>query len=104
VAAAFSENTLHGRWIHAHEEDTDDEMVFRRASHPLPPSRGRIRLELRSDGTFVERFPGPVDVPEEIGGRWSLEDDRLVLRTEDDLSSHAWVIAKAEADRLVLKK
>jgi len=32
-----------GRWVHSHEEDTDDEMVFRAADsgYAFPPSRGR---------------------------------------------------------------
>ncbi len=101
--AALDENALHGHWIHAHEEDTDGEMVFRPASRPLPPSRGRMRLELRPGGAYVERSPGPVDVPEETTGTWSLDGGRLMLQAEDG-TAHAWEVAKAEADRLVLEK
>ncbi len=101
--AAYHESALHGRWIHAHEEDTGSEMVFRPASRPLPPSRGRMRLELRPGGAFVERSPGPVDVPVESTGSWSVEGGRLVLHADDD-TSQAWAIAKVEADRLVLRK
>jgi hypothetical protein len=101
--AAFGESELHGHWIHAHEEDTDGEMVFRGASHPLPPSRGRMRLELRPDGAFVEHSPGPVDVPVKTSGSWSLQGGRLVLRA-DEGTSRSWDVARAEADRLVLRK
>lgn len=102
--AAYREDPLQGRWVHSHEEDTDEEMVFRRATHPFPPSRGRTKLELRANGTYVESSPGPVDVPEESEGRWSLEGDRLVLGAEGDRPGHAWVIAAAEADRLAVRK
>jgi len=45
---------LQGQWVHAHEEDTDSELVYRPASYSLPPSRGRSALDLRADGTYVE--------------------------------------------------
>ena len=89
---------LEGRWAHAHEEDGEGgEMVFRPSSHPLPPSRGRLVLELRPDGTSVTRAPGPTDAPVDTEGRWSLEGDRLVV------GDRAWTVASADADRLVLK-
>ncbi len=78
-------------------------MVFRPPTHPLPPSRGRISFELRPDGTYLERSPGPVDLPVESKGRWSLEGDRLVLRAEGDRPSHDWEIAAAGGDRLVVR-
>lgn len=71
---------LHRRWVHAHEEDTEEEMVFRPAEHPLPPSRGRMAFELRPDGTFREEGLGAADVPEHATGSWELEDEeRIVL-------------------------
>jgi hypothetical protein len=102
--AADPEHALHGRWVHSHEEDTDDEMVFRPDTHQFPPSRGRTSFELRADGTYVERSPGPVDVPEESSGSWSLEGDRLVLGAAGDRPGHAWELAGADDDRLVLRK
>lgn len=54
---------LAGEWIHAHEEDTDHEMVFRRADAPLPPSRGRSMLSIAEDLRAVRRGPGPTDQP-----------------------------------------
>jgi hypothetical protein len=98
------ESALEGRWAHAHEEDTSAEMVFRPATDPLPPSRGRTSFDLRPDGTFVGSSPGPVDVPEETRGSWSLDGDRLVLRPDDGRSADAWRIVAAESGRLVLRK
>jgi hypothetical protein len=68
-----------GRWVHAQEEDTDDEMVFRPADADLPPSRGRMGFELREDGTFAESGLGARDVPEEAAGSWVLEDETITL-------------------------
>jgi hypothetical protein len=102
--AAYREDALQGHWVHSHEEDTNGEMVFRPATQPLPPSRGRTSFDLRPGGTYVESSPGPVDVPEETRGSWSLEGERLVLRADDDRSGHAWEIAAADDDRLVVRK
>ncbi len=102
--AAGPEHALHGRWVHSHEEDTEEEMVFRPAGYPLPRSRGRTSFELRGDGTYVERSPGPVDLPEESTGWWSLEGNRLVLGAEGDRPGHAWEVTATEGDRLVVRR
>ena len=74
---------LQGRWVHSHEEDTDDEMVYRAASsgYEFPRSRGREALELHPDGSYSGVAPGPTDKPEASGGgEWALEDgNKLVL-------------------------
>ena len=74
---------LQGRWVHSHEEDTDDEMVFRSAGsgYDFPRSRGREALELNPDGSYGGVVPGPVDKPVASGeGTWKLEDgNKLVL-------------------------
>ena len=92
--------SLHGNWIHSHEEDSGDEQVFRPPSFAFPPARvGRSSIELRPDGTYVEREPGPVDAPVESGsGKWSLEGDRLLV------GSDAWEITSAEPDRLKIRR
>ena len=79
---AIDPDTLQGRWVHSHEEDTADEMVFRSADsgYAFPRSRGRQAFELRPDGSYVGSTPGPADKPEPSSGRWSLEGgNRLAL-------------------------
>jgi hypothetical protein len=68
-----------GRWVHAHEEDNEDEMVFRPADAELPPARGRIGFELRADGTFAETGLGAADVPERASGTWRLDGNTIRL-------------------------
>jgi hypothetical protein len=74
---------LQGRWVHSHEEDTEDEIVYRAASsdYDFPRSRGREALELHPDGSYSGVVPGPADKPEATGGGgWALEDgNKLVL-------------------------
>jgi hypothetical protein len=93
------------RWVHAHEEDTDDEMVFRPAEYPLPPSRGRQRLEFKPDGTFFESVPGPTDAPEGRAGSWKVEDGKLVIESDQaPEGTRTLEIASVDEDRLVVKK
>ena len=96
--AGFESTDLQGKWVHSHEEDTDTEMVFRPATHEFPRSRGRMSLDLRADGSYIETSPGPVDVPEESIGTWALEGDRLVLEGQ------AWEVTGVEPDRLTVRK
>jgi hypothetical protein len=97
------EDLLHGSWIHSHEEDRGGEMVFRRPTYPFPLARGRNEIELDPDGTYVESFPGPVDVPEEATGRWRLEEDRLILRPDQGGAERSSRIISREGDRLTLR-
>jgi hypothetical protein len=79
---AIDRRRLEGRWLHSHEEDTADEMVFRSADsgYAFPRSRGRQGFELRADGSYVGSSPGPADQPERSEGGWSLQaGNRLVL-------------------------
>jgi hypothetical protein len=101
---AFRKDAVVGHWVHSHEEDTDDEMVYRPASHRFPPSRGRTSFDLRPDGSYVEHAPGPVDAPVESTGSWTLEADRLLLGAEGDRPGHAWQIAAVAGDQLTLRK
>lgn len=88
---------LENRWVHAHEEDREGEMVFRPSSHPLPPSRGRLVLDLGPDGTGVQVEPGPTDAPVDTHVSWSLDGDRLTV------GERSWTVASVDAERLVLK-
>lgn len=93
-----------GHWVHSHEEDSEDEMIFRPASHPFPPSRGRASFDLRADGSYVERAPGPDDRPVERNGHWSLDGDRLVLAPDSGGVGRDWRVISIGAGRLAVQK
>jgi hypothetical protein len=94
-----------GHWVHAHEEDTEDQMVFRPARTELPPSRGRRAFELRPDGTFAEAGLGATDVPEQATGDWAVEADTITL-TEGATQGvpREMEVVTADEDRLVIRK
>jgi hypothetical protein len=106
MARGLDRRLLYRRWVHAHEEDTDREMVFRPAEAKLPPSRGRAAFELREDGTFAESGIGPTDRPDEAAGRWRLEDEERIVLGEGAPSGVPRVmrIASLDADRLVIER
>ena len=67
-------------WLHAPEESSPEELVFRPEGYPLRPARGRLVL----DAALAAYAPGPVDapVPTELDG-WELatvEPDRVTFR------------------------
>ena len=92
---------VQGRWVHSHEEDTEDEMVFRSeaSGYDFPRSRGREALELNADGSYGGVMPGPADKPEASGGgSWTVEGDKLVL------GDRVLEITAAEGDVLRVRK
>lgn len=96
-----------GRWLHAYEEDTEDELVFRPAAARFPPSRGRRGLELSPDGSYAELRPGPDDRTQRSPGRWALEaGDRLVLESGSGLDDARKVlqIVSADGEAIIVRK
>jgi len=97
---------LQKRWLHSHEEDTADEMVFRPASYDFPPARGRSGFELRPDHSLVEIGIGPTDRVEEHPGKWELASGNQLLCSSGSPSTpnRAMQIVSVDEDRLVVKK
>lgn len=70
-----------GSWSHSHEEDGEEAQVFRRVGYDFPPSRGRVTLTLRPDGTAVAGSPGPDDRGVTArDGSWQLQGGVLHIR------------------------
>lgn len=91
--------------MHAHEEDTADEMVFRPVGTDLPPSRGRMAFDLRADGTFAETGLGASDVPEEATGSWLVEGEVITLSEGATQSvPRRMDVVSADDERLVIHK
>jgi hypothetical protein len=96
---------LQGRWVHAHELDSGNEMVFVAGDADLPPSRGRQGLELREGGTASEEGPGETDRPRASEARWSItDDDELVIMSAEGREKWRARVVSAEPGRLVLDR
>ena len=95
---------LSQRWLHSHEEDANDETVFRPADYRFPPSRGRAGFELKPGGGLVELGIGATDRPTESTGSWSLQGgDQLILQSRASGRRTMRIVSLAP-DRLVVKR
>ncbi|MGA2888184.1 MAG: hypothetical protein ABSE51_09045 [Terracidiphilus sp.] len=96
---------LNQRWLHSHEEDTADEMVFRPASFPFPPSRGRIGFELQPDGIVVVQSIAPTDGPQDLLGTWTIgENGQPQIALQGSTTVPRLSVASVTPDRLIVKK
>jgi hypothetical protein len=75
MANDIDPKALPQKWVHSHEEDTDQEMVFRPGSYKFPPSRGRRSFDLSPDGRVVGQHAGPDDRPTSQVGSWKLKSN-----------------------------
>lgn len=74
-----SAKALAKSWVHSHEEDSGDVMVFRPAGYPFPPARGRDTLDLASGGKGVTSRPGPDDRSVTAATEWQVDGDELIV-------------------------
>ncbi len=104
MTKAAPRDWLHQEWVHSHEEDQGDEMVFRPASYPFPLSRGRRSIDLRRDGTVTHARPGPTDRRQVSQGRWEIAGETLnLLPASGSKPAEVLRIVSAAPDRLVLR-
>jgi hypothetical protein len=97
---------LQQKWLHSHEEDTADTMVFRPSSFKFGPARGRGGFELKPDGELVESLIAPADGSLLKTGKWKLSGAGKLSFYRDDPSAPAKVleIESADKDKLVIKR
>ena len=96
---------LPGDWLRSSEEDTATEVVYRPASYPFPPSRGREGMRLSVDGTLIHAAIGATDLHRHRQGRWRLENGVLHLELEGEGSSpRALDLVDASSTRLAAKR
>ena len=77
----FKKDELIGRWIHSHEEDKDDLIVYRNSEYPFPRSRGRRAITLEKEGVALVEYPGPDDRSAQSTGTWTLDNNILTIST-----------------------
>ena len=100
----IDEKLLERGWLHAHEEDTPEQRVFRPDNYPLPPSRGRTGYEFRPGGLVMKRVPGPTDRHTSAQGTWTINSEGRVTIRIPGAPEEVIDIDVLTADRLVTKK
>jgi hypothetical protein len=106
MAGVIDRAALTRRWVHAHEEDSGDSLVFRPDSYKLPPSRGRRSFDLRADGALIDHRIGSDDRPRQETGSWRLTDtnDLELVPGEPGRRSTRMRVLEVSPDRLVIRR
>jgi hypothetical protein len=105
MAQSIDVNMLHGRWVHAREEDTATEQVYRPAAFLLPPSRGRSGFQFNQDGTFKRIGIGATDISDVKEGAWQIDRANAgLVHVEVDGEPQSLEIKDLKHDRLTLKR
>lgn len=73
AGTAVELTTLQRTWLHSHEEDHGDTLVFRPNTYAFRPSRGRTGFEIGSGGVLTQYDIAPTDGLERRMGKWRLE-------------------------------
>ena len=72
-ASAVDVATLQRTWLHAHEEDHGDTLVFRPNTYAFRPSRGRTGFEIGPNGVLTQYDIAATDGLERRMGKWRIE-------------------------------
>ena len=72
-------------WIHSHEEDTNEVIVYRPVNYNFPPSRGRIGFEFMEDGKMTYHGIAYADGSEQSSGHWEIQgQNRIRINVENE--------------------
>ena len=104
MADKIDPHALNQTWVHSHEEDGPGETVFRPASYPLPPSRGRKSFQLAPGGELRAAGPGPDDRTVPSQGTWSMSaPDVLTMKSAAGATTEMKILS-VDKDKLVVKR
>jgi len=96
---------LNKKWVHAHEEDTQESLVFRPEEYPLGLSRGRDAIQFFEDGSVARTGIAPNDTLSFSGGSWTLlEDGETLTVSETHRHTTAVKVVSLDSDKLVISK
>lgn len=95
---------LQKKWIHAHEEDTSELLVFRPETYPFGLSRGRDAIEFHANGKVTRVGIAPNDTLSFSEGKWMQQGQSSVRVTRQSEEISLLEIAWLAPDKLVIKK
>ena len=100
------EPCLVGRWLHSHDEDTPDVLVYRPADYPFPREEGRDGFEILAGGEFHYLGIGRGDGTEVSNGRWTIEaPGRVRIDVNNKRVKPFWLeVISCDAETLKVKR
>ena len=103
MSDALNMQWLYKNWVHSHEEDSDNEMVFRPSTYKFPPARGRDSMDLKQDGSLILGGSAPDDRKTLKQSDWAIDKDTLILN-HSEADSRKMKIKSLTSDKLVIEK
>ena len=100
------EQSLAGTWMHSHEEDANDEVVYRKSSFDFPPSRGRMGFDLRPDHSSTWIGIAARDGASKEATQWEVRggsEPALILSFADG-RQRVLPIVNVNEERLIVRK
>ena len=93
-------------WIHSHEEDTNEIIVYRPVNYNFPPSRGRIGFEFMEDGGMNYHAIAYADGSEQSFGHWDTQgQNRIRINVENErIQSFDLEIVSCDEETLKVKR
>ena len=90
-------------WLHSHEDDRGDTLVYRPNSYDFPPSRGRTGFMLEANGSMHQYDIAPTDGLEEKAGKWTMRNENFMDVTFPDKKSTDYEVEIISATPNLLK-
>jgi hypothetical protein len=100
----FNWELLIGTWVHAHEYDGENAIVFVPDTTPLPPSRGRTRYTFLPGNKVKKTMFGPSDKNENFEGTWSVDALPTIVMTISNRAPERLTIISIDRNRLVFER
>ena len=91
-------------WLHSHEEDVGEDMVFRPAAYSFSRSRGRSGYGFHADGTLAIIGPSPEDKESSTSGHWELHSDNELEIAIPGQEPLRLTIVSFSGDKLILRR
>lgn len=101
AASALDVTTMQRTWLHAHEEDHGDTLVFRPNTYAFRPSRGRTGFQINAGGELTQYDIAPTDGLDAHKGKWRVEGNTFYATfPEKNSAEYSLRIVKLTAERM----
>ena len=101
AATPLDVTTMQRTWLHAHEEDHGDTLVFRPNTYAFRPSRGRTGFQINPGGELTQYDIAPTDGLDEHKGKWRVDGNTFYATfPEKNSAEYSLRVLKLTAERM----
>lgn len=97
---------LQATWLHSHEEDQGDTLIYRPNTYKFLPSRGRTGFAIGPNGRFTQYDIAPTDGLQGLPGTWTLlSGNRLLIQLSNPQTApYQLEVLKLEGRKLFVRR